>query len=617
MIGVQDIDCAKVSSTSGVRWNCTCSFAHQGTKESIVAANCSTSCDCERVTAGSTGNRWMCSCDNGLLPTVATDEMNNKCFTACNCSSGGSFSDTQAARKHTSSKIVMIILLICVVVITLAFGASIVCYFYQRDKYKPQRFLSDKGSSYSSGTYLIRHKPVTVSRLNLGFLRTPISGCIKIASLLFDRRMGIVHGTVIQFQYSELEHATNKFSVANLIGVGGSSHVYRGHLKDGRIVAVKRLKTSEGLDSESEFLKEVQIISRLHCFHIVPLLGYCSISLGKHAERLLVFEYLPNGNLRDCLDGASGNYLDWVTRVTIALGVARGLEYLHEYAAPRIFHRDVKSTNILLDENWKPKVTDLGMAKRLSTDGFPSCSSSPDRMQGTFGYFAPEYAIVGKGSLKSDVFSFGVVLLELITGRTPIFRATDKGEESLVVWAAPRLQNSKRVISELPDPNLEGNFPAEEMQMLAYIAKECLLLDPESRPSMSEVVQILSTIAPDISRRRRFSINLIESLASHSTRSQQSIPEKCTDQVEVPIDSEELKQLSASRWSSPCSFSSENDRTLFTESIGQEFHLSSTHYIDRMLFLTSNWQHSNTNNDDEIVDLMEPRLETFCVGNGQ
>ncbi|KAJ8445887.1 hypothetical protein Cgig2_000199 [Carnegiea gigantea] len=109
----------------------------------------------------------------------------------------------------------------------------------------------------------------------------------------------------------------------------------------------------------------------------------------------------------------------------------------------------------------------------------------------------------------------------------------------------------------------------------------------------------------------------LQSLSSHSTRSQQSIPEKCTDQVEVPIDSEELKQLSASRWSSPCSFSSENDRTLFAESIGQEFHLSSTHYIDRLLFLTSNWQHSNSNNDDEIVDLMEPRLETFCVGNGQ
>ncbi|KAG5512918.1 hypothetical protein RHGRI_038652 [Rhododendron griersonianum] len=121
-----------------------------------------------------------------------------------------------------------------------------------------------------------------------------------------------------------------------------------------------------------------------------------------------------NGNLRECLDGVLGKNLDWATRVAIALGAAKGLEYLHEAAAPKILHRDVKSTNILLDENWRAKITDLGMAKHFMTDDIPSHPSSPARMQGTFGYFAPEYAIVGRASLKSDVFSFGVVLLAAI-----------------------------------------------------------------------------------------------------------------------------------------------------------------------------------------------------------
>lgn len=196
---------------------------------------------------------------------------------------------------------------------------------------------------------------------------------------------------------------------------------------------------------------------------MVPLIGYCSEFHGKHAERLLVFEYMPYGNLRDCLDGELGDKMTWNIRISLALGAARGLEYLHEAAAPRILHRDVKSTNILLDENWHAKVskqkhknlfyhlpmslnvcvfvlqiTDLGMAKCLSSDGLQSGSSSPTiGLQGTFGYFAPEYAIAGCASPMSDVFSFGVVLLELITGRKPIQRpSNNKGEESLVIWVS-------------------------------------------------------------------------------------------------------------------------------------------------------------------------------------
>ncbi|KAE8692917.1 Receptor-like serine/threonine-protein kinase NCRK [Hibiscus syriacus] len=297
-------------------------------------------------------------------------------------------------------------------------------------------FSSDKETSCNSATNLISHKTSSASetKVNISFPTKPFAGCFQNVSFLCWSKTGIVLRTICQFAYSELENATNKFSNSNLIGFGGSSYVYRGQLKDGRIVAVKRLKIQGGgADADSIFSTEVELLSRLHHCHVMPLLGYCSEFSGKHAERLLVFEYMPNGNLRDCLDGVLGENMSWETRVAIAIDAARGLEYLHEAAAPRILHRDVKSTNILLDKNWRAKITDLGMAKRFRADGLPSCSSSPARMQRTFGYFSPEYAIIGKASPMSDVFSFGVVLLELITGRQPIHKSNNR-EESLVIW---------------------------------------------------------------------------------------------------------------------------------------------------------------------------------------
>ncbi|PQM43195.1 receptor-like serine/threonine-protein kinase NCRK isoform X1 [Prunus yedoensis var. nudiflora] len=410
------------------------------------------------------------------------------------------------------------------------------------------------------------------------------TGCFT--SCLFKSKIQATPGAIIQFSYFELESATDKFSNSNLIGLGGSSYVYRGQLKGGRIVAVKRLKAQQGPDSDSVFITEIEMLSRLHHYHVVPLLGYCFETHGKNAERLLVFEYMNNGNLRDCLDGDEGKNIDWGTRVAIAIGAARGLEYLHEAAAPRILHRDVKSTNILLDENWQAKITDLGMAKRLKADGLPSTSSSPARMQGTFGYFAPEYAIVGRASLKSDVFSFGVVLLELITGRKPIHKSSSKGEESLVIWATPRLQDSRRVITELADPDLAGNFPEEEMQIMAYLAKECLLLDPDARPNMSEVVQILSTIVPERSKRRNFPINLFQHMGTDGHK-----------------DAEELRRARSSKGSVRCSLPLDIDRNLCAE---RRTDTVSDNYMERLILLTSNarsWRAS----DDETVDLTEPR----------
>ncbi|XWS28984.1 hypothetical protein CRYUN_Cryun25bG0117800 [Craigia yunnanensis] len=436
LILIQQGLCDEISNTSGVNnWTCTCSSLYQGNY--VLKSNCSRSCDCSPVEPS--GDRWTCSCATDGFPKVAVDNHDTTCFTACNCTAG-SLPEAPASRKHYANRVVVIILLLCVILTTLAFLASVTCYFYRKDKcpkcpIQPPIFSSDKETSCNSATNLISHQTSLVSetKVNISFPTKPIAGCFQKSSFLCRSKTGTILGTICQFAHSELENATNKFSNSNLIGLGGSSFVYRGQLKDGRIVAVKRLKIQGGPDADSIFSTEVELLSRLHHCHVVPLLGYCSEFSGKHAERLLVFEYVPNGNLRDCLDGILGENMTWETRVAIAIGAARGLEYLHEAAAPRILHRDVKSTNILLDKNWRAKITDLGMAKRLNADGLPSCSSSPARMQGTFGYFAPEYAIVGKASLMSDVFSFGVVLLELITGRQPIHKLNNK-EESLVIW---------------------------------------------------------------------------------------------------------------------------------------------------------------------------------------
>ncbi|KAF3958267.1 hypothetical protein CMV_016809 [Castanea mollissima] len=636
LIWIQQSHCDELSDTSGLnKWTCKCSSTYQGNQSYVLKFNCSSSCDC-LPDAGGSGGTWTCTCAADGFPKVASNNVDTNCFTACNCTSG-SLSTAHVSKKHISSKVVVIVLLLCVILTTFAFLSSAMCYFYRRDKcsLQPPTLLFDKETSYSSATSLIGRTTSSAveTHVTIDSRIYPSAGCFQKASSLFRSQRGNIHGTIVRFSYSQLESATEKFSNSNLIGVGGSSSVYRGQLKNGITVAIKRLITQGGPDADSLFLTEIELLSRLHHCHVVPLLGYCSEFLGKDAERLLVFEYMPNGTLRESLDGYLGKNIDWATRVTIAIGAAKGLEYLHEAAAPRVLHSDVKSTNILLDDNWRAKITDLGMAKSLRVDGPPSCSSSPAKMQGTFGYFAPEYAIVGKASLKSDVFSFGVVLLELISGRQPIYKLSSKAEESLVIWATPRLQDSRRVITELPDPRLNGNFPEEEMQIMAYLAKECLLLDPDDRPTMSEVVQILSTIAPEKSRRRNLPVNFYQTHGMKSelyiqrpnnqvegsdAESQGPAPASkrsnhCSLQLSGPIDTEEIRPASSSKESTESSLPVDIDRMLHV-GINREADTVSTEFIERLILLTSNsrsWHAS----DDEPVDLTEPRFESFRVAN--
>ncbi|KAE8655662.1 Proline-rich receptor-like protein kinase PERK15 [Hibiscus syriacus] len=222
------------------------------------------------------------------------------------------------------------------------------------------------------------------------------------------------------FTYEDLAMATDNFTDSNLIGQGGFGYVHKGVLKDGKVVAIKQLKVGSG-QGEREFQAEVDIISRVHHRHLVSLVGYCIVGV----QRLLVYDFVPNDTLEFHLHGKDRPVMNWSTRMKIALGAAKGLAYLHEDCKPKIIHRDIKAANILLDESFEARLADFGLAKySLDTDTHVST-----RVMGTFGYMAPEYASSGKLTEKSDVFSFGVVLLEMITGYRPV----DKIQRSLMI----------------------------------------------------------------------------------------------------------------------------------------------------------------------------------------
>ncbi|KAK4263725.1 hypothetical protein QN277_029102 [Acacia crassicarpa] len=289
------------------------------------------------------------------------------------------------------------------------------------------------------------------------------------------------------FTYEELVKATNGFAPRNLLGEGGFGSVYKGSLPDGREVAVKQLKIGGG-QGEREFKAEVEIISRIHHRHLVSLVGYCVLD----TRRLLVYDYVPNKTLYHHLHGEGMPVLSWEKRVKIAVGAARGIAYLHEDCNPRIIHRDIKSSNILLDYNFDAQVSDFGLAK-LTIDTVSHIST---RVMGTFGYVAPEYASSGRLTEKSDVFSFGVVLLELITGRKPVDASQPMGDESLVEWARPLLSHAidNEEFDGLTDPRLEKNYVESEMFRMIEIAATCVRHSAAKRPRMGQVVRALESI---------------------------------------------------------------------------------------------------------------------------
>ncbi|KAM3222843.1 putative serine/threonine-protein kinase PBL23 [Capsicum annuum] len=290
------------------------------------------------------------------------------------------------------------------------------------------------------------------------------------------------------FTFRELGLATQNFDCECLLGSGGFGKVYKGHIRSKNMdVAVKQLDRN-GFQGTKEFLVEVLLLSLLRHPNLVNLVGYCSDG----DQRILVYEFMPNDSLEGhLLDlGPNQKPLDWHTRMKIAAGAARGLAYLHETAQPPVIYRDFKSSNILLDENFDPKLSDFGLAKLGPTGDSTHVST---RVMGTYGYCAPDYACTGKLTVKSDVYSFGVVLLEIVTGRRVIDSSRPSEEKNLVKWARPLILD-KRKSHLIADPLLQGNYPMKALHKALTVAAMCLQEDSRMRPLISEVVNALEFI---------------------------------------------------------------------------------------------------------------------------
>ncbi|KAJ7561051.1 hypothetical protein O6H91_03G012100 [Diphasiastrum complanatum] len=284
------------------------------------------------------------------------------------------------------------------------------------------------------------------------------------------------------FSLKELHSATNNFNYDNKLGEGGFGSVYWGQLWDGSQIAVKRLKVWS-TKAEMEFAVEVEILGRVRHKNLLSLRGYCA----EGQERLIVYDYMPNLSLLSHLHGqfAGDSLLDWERRMNIAIGSAEGLVYLHHYATPHIIHRDVKASNVLLDSNFEAQVADFGFAKLIPG----GATHVTTKVKGTLGYLAPEYAMWGKVSESCDVYSFGILLLELISGKKPIEKHAHATKRTIVEWAAPLVFQGK--YDELVDPKLKGNFNGHELMRIVRVATLCAQSAPENRPTMTAVAHML------------------------------------------------------------------------------------------------------------------------------
>ncbi|CAH2076829.1 unnamed protein product [Thlaspi arvense] len=339
-----------------------------------------------------------------------------------------------------------------------------------------------------------------------------VSGASKEASGGFDdlsvASSGDVGSEVMGwgrwYSLKDLEVATRGFSDENVIGEGGYGVVYRADFHDGSVAAVKNLLNNNRYSllpspggiklyvavclgrgqAEKEFKVEVEAIGKVRHKNLVGLMGYCADS----AQRMLVYEYIDNGNLEQWLHGEVGpvSPLTWDIRMKIAIGTAKGLAYLHEGLEPKVVHRDVKSSNILLDRKWNPKVSDFGLAKLLGSE----TSYVTTRVMGTFGYVSPEYASTGMLNECSDVYSFGVLLMEIITGRSPVDYSRPPGEMNLVDWFKGMVASRRG--EEVIDPKIKNPPPPPRaLKRALLVCLRCIDLDSSKRPKMGQIIHML------------------------------------------------------------------------------------------------------------------------------
>ncbi|CAA3013229.1 probable receptor kinase At5g47070 [Olea europaea subsp. europaea] len=301
------------------------------------------------------------------------------------------------------------------------------------------------------------------------------------------------------FSLFELREATNNFNRLLKIGEGGFGSVYKGTimppngLGDSMVVAIKKLNT-QGLQGHKQWVAEVQILGALDHPNLVKLLGYCALDGERGIQRLLVYEYMPNKSLEDHLFNRAMPTVPWRTRLHIILGAAQGMAYLHEDAeVQQVIYRDFKSSNVLLDKDFNPKLSDFGLAREGPTGGQTHVSTAPI---GTRGYAAPEYVETGRLTVKSDIWSFGVVLYEILTGRRTLERNLPTVEQKLLDWVKHFPADSKR-FNKIMDPRLQNQYSLTAARRIAKLADSCLNKNAKDRPAMSEVVEILKQAIQD------------------------------------------------------------------------------------------------------------------------
>ncbi|KAF3946269.1 hypothetical protein CMV_027449 [Castanea mollissima] len=311
------------------------------------------------------------------------------------------------------------------------------------------------------------------------------------------------------FSFTELKVATKNFRPDTVLGEGGFGQVFKGWLEDkgqsksgnGMVIAVKKLN-SESLQGFQEWQSEVNVLGRLSHPNLVKLLGYCQ----EDRELLLIYEFMQKGSLENHLfgRGSAVQPLPWDIRLKIAIGAARGLAFLHT-SDKQVIHRDIKTSNILLDESYTAKISDFGLAKLG-----PSASQShvTTQVMGTYGYAAPEYVATGHLYVKSDVYGFGVVLVEILTGLRALDTNRPSGKHNLVDWVKPYL-SERRKLKQIMDSRLEGKYPSKAVFHISQLALKCLAAEPKHRPSMKEVLEKLERFEAANERPREPRITLV------------------------------------------------------------------------------------------------------------
>ncbi|CAA7408064.1 unnamed protein product [Spirodela intermedia] len=374
-------------------------------------------------------------------------------------SSSGVAVTTEKHGRHLDTELILAIILASVALVAIILGLFGIWFYRRNNHLRPD----SNGAQNSDGAKVSTFGPI------LG---------------KFNSMKTVKKGSVCAIDHALLEAATNNFSESNVLGEGGFGRVYKACMDDGVLVAVKKMENG-GEDFEREFENEMDLLCRIRHPNIVSLLGYSNDG----QTRFLVYELMQNGSLESQLHGPSnGSALTWHIRMKIALDAARGLEYLHEHCNPPVIHRDLKSSNILLDSEFNAKISDFGLAVTGQSKGSV-------KLSGTLGYVAPEYLLDGKLTEKSDVYAFGVVLLELLMGRKPVEKITPSQCQSIVTWAMPQLTDRSK-LPNIVDPVIRNTMDLKHLYQVAAVAVLCIQPEPSYRPLITDVLHSLIPLVP-------------------------------------------------------------------------------------------------------------------------